>query len=228
MTKPILALILLNIFILSCCQSANDLSLPPNSFSPTNIFHVFYEFSPPGNITIAIQFDVPNQYFGLGLGTGMVGADIWEFEFINGKFTVSDTHGVGFTQPVLDTASGGQNNLQVLGTNLTSTGSFVKFTRALNTNDTQNDKVIQPGMTDFIWATVPGSPVTAFHGPNCGWLQVNLVATPPVSSAGETELGMSEEEALVSEEGQVGENSEMPMVTELKALEVGEGLALIL
>jgi len=175
MTKPILAFIFLFAFLLRCCQGANDLTLPPHEFSPTSYYHVFYEFSPPGFITIAIQFNKPHQYFGLGLGTGMIGADIWAFQIINGKLVANDYHGVGFQTPVLDTASGGKNNLEILGTKVTATSSFVKFSRALNTGD-KFDKVIKKGKTSFIWATKPGSPTLVYHGqPNCGSLTVNLV-----------------------------------------------------
>ncbi len=174
MPKLILVFTLLFIFILTC-QSAGDTTLPKNKFSQTSYFKVFYEFAPAGFITVAIQFNKPHQYFALGLGTGMVGADIWAFQIINGKVLAGDYHGVGFVTPVLDTKSGGKNNLVVLGTKVTATSSFVKFRRALNTGD-KNDKVIKKGRTSFIWASRPGSSTLVYHGRGgCGSLSVNLV-----------------------------------------------------
>jgi len=208
-------------------QGSGDLTLPPNSFAPTDYYTVYYELAPPGNITFAIQFDKPDQFFGLGLGTNMFGADIWAFQIIDGKVIVHDYHGIGMQMPVLDTSTGGQDNLQVLGSKVTSTSTFIKFTRALDTGDTQFDKVIQAGPTDFIWSTANGSPTITYHGPNRGTLNVNLVETP-VSPPGETELGeSSEEEALLSEEGLLNEEAEGG-INELEDLDVGENLSVIL
>jgi len=168
----------------------------------------------------------------------MLGADIWVFNVVGGKVVALDYHGVGDTTPVLDTANGGKNNLKVIGQKVTSTGSFIKFTRVLNTGDTKNDKVIKAGLTSFIWATEPGSPTLTFHGSNFGSLRVNLLAGVPVSSQGvqgeeqlagyfEEEANLSEEEGMVGENAENGENGEMA-ITEIEALEVGEGLSLLL
>jgi len=116
-----------------------------------------------------------DQFFGLGLGPHMLGADIWAFQVINGKIVANDYHGVGHTTPALDTKNGGKSNIQILGTKVTSNSSFVKFTRALNTNDTKNDNVIKKGNTSFIWATRAGSPTLGYHGSNRGSLTVNLM-----------------------------------------------------
>jgi len=174
MIKLILSITVSFVLLLGC-QGANDLTLPAHSFSPTSYFHVYYEFSPPGSITIAIQFNKPHQYFALGLGSQMLGADIWAFQIINGKIVVNDYHGIGHSTPVLDSNNAGKNNLKVLGTKVTSTTSFVKFTRPLNTGDTKNDKAIKQGATSFIWATGAGSPTLGYHGPTRGGLTVNLI-----------------------------------------------------
>ncbi len=174
MSKLILSITLLFIFVLNC-QSANDLTLPAHSFSPTSYFHVYYEFTPAGSITFAIQFNKPHQYFSIGLGSSMTGSDIWVFQVINGKIVAGDYHGIGDTTPALDSKNGGKNDLKILGTKVTSTSSFVKFSRALNTGDSKNDKVIKKGKTSFIWATESGSPTLGYHGPSRGSLSVNLV-----------------------------------------------------
>jgi len=129
-TFTLLVLTILSLYLRTC--GAQDLSLPPNEFSPTSYFHVYYEFSPPGSITFAIQFNKPHQYFSLGLGTSMTGSDIWVFNVVGGKVVALDYKGVGDTTPALDTAHGGKNNLVVIGQKVTSSGSFVKFTRLLN------------------------------------------------------------------------------------------------
>jgi len=174
MTKLLLSITLLFVLLLGC-QGANDLTLPAHSFSPTSYFHVYYEFSPPGSITFAIQFNKPHQYFSIGLGSRMLGADIWVFQVISGKIVAGDYHGIGDTTPVLDSKNGGKNDLKILGTKVTSTSSFVRWSRPLNTGDTKNDKVIKKGLTSFIWATETGSPTLGYHGPSRGSLKVNLV-----------------------------------------------------
>jgi len=190
-----------------------DQTLPPNSLAPTDYYTVYYEFAPAGNITIAIQFNKPDQFFGLGLGTQMFGADIWAFQVINGKVEVHDYHGIGEQMPVLDTSSGGQDNLQVLGSKVTPTSTFIKFTRALDTGDI-NDKVIKSGPTDFIWSTANGSPTLTYHGPTKGTLNVVLVETPVSDpsdpSGGETEIGENEGEFGESEIGQLESEAELP------------------
>jgi hypothetical protein len=158
----------------------------------------------------------------------MLGADIWAFQIIDGKVVVHDFHGIGEQMPVLDDSTGGQDNIQVLGSKVTSTSTFIKFTRALDTGDKNFDKVIQAGPTDFIWSTANGSPVATYHGPNRGTLNVNLVE-PPVSTPGETETesGESEEEAFLSEEGQLNEEADGG-INELEDLDAGENISVIL
>jgi len=155
-------------------QISGDTALPANMFNINGLWDVHYEFLPVGNITIAIKFNTPNQFFGLGLGTQMAGADIWVFQIENGQVTASDRHGVGHIEPAIDVSSGGKEDLQVLGYEVNPAYSLIKFTRLLDTGDI-NDRVIQPGLTDFIYATAVGSPVIAYHGPTRGTLQVELV-----------------------------------------------------
>ena len=106
-------------------QGTNDISLPANSFTIGSLFDVYYEFSPKDSITFAIKFNQPNQYFSIGLGTSMFGSDIWVFDIVGSEVQASDCVGTGHTTPPLDTDQGGQNNLKVLGSEVTSTYSLV-------------------------------------------------------------------------------------------------------
>jgi len=211
-----------------------DVSLPPNLFTiNNNLFNVYYDFVPEGNITMTIKFNAGAQYFGLGLGTTMTGSDIWVFNVVNNKVTANDCYGAGNIPPPQDTSNGGQNNLQVLGYELAPTYTIVKFTRALNTGD-PNDQFIQPGLTDFIWATQPGSPIETYHGENRGTLVVNLgniEIIPPVTESGETESLISEEESSILEEEALTLEAELNEIAENieneLAIESAENLSLL-
>jgi len=161
-------------------QGTGDISLPPNSFSIGALFDVYYEFSPQESITMAIKFKVPNQYFSVGLGTSMFGSDIWVFDIINSEIQATDCVGIGHTVPPLDTDQGGQNNLQVLGFEITPSYSLIKFTRPLNTHD-PNDQVISPGPTNIIWATGPATNMV-YHGAARGAITVDLVKSSAPST----------------------------------------------
>ena len=121
---------------------------------------------------MAIKFNVPDQYFAIGFGSSMSGSDIWVFEIVDSAISASDRVGIGYTTPPLDTAQGGEDNLEVLGYEITSSYSLVKVTRALDTGDS-NDAVISPGSTTLIWATA-SSPTLAYHGTSRGVTTVDF------------------------------------------------------
>jgi len=192
-------------------QISGDTSLPIDMFTIENLFEVHYEFLPPGSITFAIKFNAPNQFFALGLGTQMAGADIWAFQVQDGQVTASDRRGIGHVEPLPDTQSGGTENLQVLGYEVNPAYSLIKFTRLLDTGDS-NDNIIQPGLTNFIYATAVGSPTITYHGPTKGSLVVDLINNDSTVGGGEETLTP---EVIVEEEGSLEEwNSEFENVNE--------------
>jgi len=136
---------------------------------------------------MAIKFNVPDQYFAIGFGSSMSGSDIWVFEIVNSAISASDRVGIGYTTPPLDTAQGGEDNLQVLGYEITSSYSLVKITRVLDTGDS-NDAVISPGSTTLIWATA-SSPTLAYHGTSRG---VTTVDFEEGTTSGSTVYGSGE------------------------------------
>jgi len=156
---------------------ANDISYPSQAFAISTLFDIYYEFQPPANITMLIKFNVPGQYFSIGLGDSMFGSDMWVFELEGSKIKATDTYGVGNTYPALDTDMGGKNSLEILGYEVTPAYSLVKFTRELNTHD-RYDMVIKNGSNPIIWATAPSSPMMSYHGPARGALTANFKLVP--------------------------------------------------
>lgn len=220
-SSSLLAIIpLLIIIALTSAQTSGDVSLPSNTFKIQNWIDVYYEFAPEGNITMALRLNAANEFFGFGWGTSMSGSDIWVFNIVNNEVQASDRTGVGHQEPLLDTALGGTDNLQVLGYELTSSYTLVKVTRALNTGDTF-DAVIQPGPTDIIWATAVGSPTVTYHMDTKGTMNVDLVSTV---SAAETQPAEDAEFAL--EEEMILEEEVANIEGEFSSLDFNEELSM--
>ncbi len=184
-------------------STSGDITFPANSFTIEDYFEVYYEFAPEGNITFAIKFNAGDQFFALGLGTQMMGADIWIFQIENSELVAGDYLGVGHTTPTQDTV----NNLEILGYEIAADYTIVKFTRALDTGDS-SDVAISLGATNFIWATASGSPTLGYHQSNRGTLQVDLVETVTGGESESEGEGTSEEGSSNNETEGEGEFSE--------------------
>ena len=150
-------------------QSTGDITLPPNSFTISDLFEIYFEFD-NADIIMAIRCDKPGQYFSIGFGSElMMGSDMWVFQIENNAITAGDYMGVGHRPPNLDS----KNDLVVLGYEINSAYSLVKVKRALDTGDS-DDVPIYQGTMDLVYAT-GASPTMRFHGPSRGAIKAPLV-----------------------------------------------------
>jgi len=174
----IIALVIILCSLANCINAAGDLRKPKRSFTIDNHFKVWYEINTKaGTFTAVIECYHPRVWFGLGLGTRMLGADITVLQIRGNTVDVSDRRGPNHAMPQTDVSLGGKNDVTRLGYEVTDSKTTVKIRRRLNTGDTTaGDKVIKAGPTDFIWAYGSG-PDLAYHGRNQrGIVRKTLVA----------------------------------------------------
>jgi hypothetical protein len=157
--------------------SSGDVTLPDNKVSLGDKITFHYEIG-DSDITAGIVFTQANTFFGVGFGTGMIGADMWIFQIDGSAVTAGDYMATEHAKPSSDVAQGGTNDVTVLGYNIEADKTTVKVKRALNTGDSK-DKVIKAGSTSMVWAYAGTSMCSdstklCFHDSNKAVVSVEL------------------------------------------------------
>ena len=82
----------------------------------------------------------------------MSDADMIIVEINSGNLEISDYFSTGYQAPKLDTSSGGNQDIELLGQEISGDMKIIKFKRKFITGDTK-DKNITPKVTmDLLWS----------------------------------------------------------------------------
>ncbi|KAL7748958.1 hypothetical protein RI367_005606 [Sorochytrium milnesiophthora] len=161
----------------SQCPSSSSSTTP--SLQITTGFSVSWAVSTAAStITFDYSIGFDSGWFAFGLGTGMMGVDIWAVSIgTDGTLSVHDYWSDNYLA-VLDTSLGGTDNLvyvQDLGA-INGYKKVVRFTRALVTGDSK-DLPIAAGSTNVIWAWSTTTSTIGYHGANRGSGAVDFFAS---------------------------------------------------
>jgi hypothetical protein len=167
-----------------CVPNAAPATPACHYFNAFGSFNLWWEFTGTNNDTINIAFSLfGNSYTAFGIGTDMIGADIW-MGWIghDGQGYVQDYYSTQFGAPSLDTDIGGTNDLKNIFISSAGFGEPTKiwFSRKVNTGDSKDKPFVQ-GPMNFIYAFgeegIPGQ--LQYHGANRNHITVDLSTCPP-------------------------------------------------
>ncbi|KAL4488438.1 hypothetical protein ABPG72_013006 [Tetrahymena utriculariae] len=141
----------------------NDIE-PLSSYAQDNFLNIQFDLSVEGDVTFMIV--VQNTgWFGLGFGSNMINVDMIVAENDSGVVTLSDDYSQQESTPSSDKNLGGENNLTLLGYELTDEQLTFKFSRKLNTGD-QYDKILEKDqMLNIVYAWGSDGSMT-YHNQN--------------------------------------------------------------
>ncbi|KAL4443103.1 hypothetical protein ABPG74_002170 [Tetrahymena malaccensis] len=139
----------------------NDIK-PLSSYAQDNFLNVQFDLSEEGSVTFMIV--VQNTgWFGLGFGQSMDNVDMIISENDSGVVTLSDNYSQKTSTPSSDVNLGGQNNLNLLGYELTDKQLTFKFSRKLDTGD-KYDYVLQKDQSlNIVYAWGSDGQMTYHH-----------------------------------------------------------------
>ncbi|EAR85450.2 DOMON domain protein (macronuclear) [Tetrahymena thermophila SB210] len=139
----------------------NDIK-PLSSYAQDNFLNVQFDLAIEGSVTFMIV--VQNTgWFGFGFGQGMNNVDMIVAENDSGVVTLSDNYSQKEATPSSDTNLGGQNNLNLLGYELTDKQLTFKFSRKLDTGDKYDYVLQKDQMLNIVYAWGSDGSMTYHH-----------------------------------------------------------------